>query len=111
LQDAFNNVLLFVPFGLLLGLLINGGKAAAGRWHLALGAILLMAAVSAGFETLQIFVPRRAPSVDDLIFNILGGGVSLFSVLAWGLRWTKKTPVDWRRPSAPRPIVIFWSQT
>ena len=48
---------------------------------------MLIAVTSATLEALQIFVPRRAPSVDDLIFNVIGGALSLLVVIAADLKY------------------------
>lgn len=75
--DAINNLLLYIPLGLLLGFLFGAGSGERDR-RVAIGALLLVATVSASMELLQfLFVPRRWPSVDDVIFNTLGGGLGL----------------------------------
>lgn len=80
-KDALANILLFVPFGVLLGVFIRDAGGGPPRWYLAFGGVLLIVLVSASFETLQIFVPPRAPSIDDFIFNIGGGTLSLLVVV------------------------------
>lgn len=73
LADAARNVVMYIPLGCVLGLMVRTRKA----WTF--GALLLtVAAVSGAFETAQLFVPRRFPSVDDLIFNALGGALGLW---------------------------------
>jgi hypothetical protein len=72
LADATRNVVMYIPLGCLLGLMMRTRNA----W--AFSALLLtVAAVSVAFETAQLFVPKRFPSVDDLIFNTLGGALGL----------------------------------
>ncbi|MGI9420619.1 MAG: VanZ family protein [Geminicoccaceae bacterium] len=89
-KDAALNTLLFAPFGLLLGLLINTAGGSTPRWLSAFGAVLLVAAVSAAFEALQILVPRRAPSVDDLIFNVIGGALGILAAMTRDLKYPQK---------------------
>jgi hypothetical protein len=84
LEDAVKNVVLYVPLGCLLGFLL-GRSSRQGHWRGALGALLLIAAVSASMEVLQVFLPQRWPSVDDVIFNTLGGGLGLVLGL-WAAR-------------------------
>jgi VanZ family protein len=78
-RDAVNNVLLYVPLGVVLGYLLNGASGERPR-RILLGGWLFIAAVSVSMELLQfLFVPGRWPSVDDVIFNALGGGIGLLA--------------------------------
>ena len=72
--DAARNLVLYIPLGFLLGLLLGAGSGRR-RWRVVLGALLGAAAVSLSMELLQVLVPQRVPSVDDLIFNTLSGGL------------------------------------
>lgn len=77
--DAVRNVLMYLPLGCLLGLLV------ATRSTLTFGMLVIaVAGTSVGFETAQLFLASRFPSVDDVIFNTLGGslGVGLGFALA-----------------------------
>lgn len=76
LVDAAKNFVLYVPLGCLLGFLL-GTSSGGRRWRVALGALLVIAAMSASMEVLQVFLPRRWPSTDDVIFNTLGGGFGI----------------------------------
>ena len=71
-SDARNNLLLYMPLGLLLGWLWRG----AG-WRGVLGGLLAITAVSATMELAQLFSPRRHPSINDLILNVAGGGLAI----------------------------------
>lgn len=93
IRDTVINLLLFTPFGLLLGLLIRRSADPGQRWRLAVGAILLIALISTTFETLQIFVPPRAPSIDDVIFNTLGGALMILALVMTRMRPSPKCGV------------------
>jgi glycopeptide antibiotics resistance protein len=71
------NVVLFIPLGVLIGAWL-GRRTGQGAWR----AILLLAAISASFEMLQLFIPGRVTSIDDVTANTLGGA---FGVLL--ARW------------------------
>jgi hypothetical protein len=68
--DAVQNVVLYMPLGFVLAL---WGRCRP--WRILLYSSVIVAAVSAGMEALQLFVPRRWPSVDDLIFDTIGGAL------------------------------------
>jgi glycopeptide antibiotics resistance protein len=40
--------------------------------------VLAVAAVSLAFETAQLFISSRFASIDDLIFNTLGGALGVW---------------------------------
>jgi glycopeptide antibiotics resistance protein len=64
-RDIVANVLLFLPIGFLYRL-TGGGRR---------GALLIGAAISAGVEAGQLFVPVRTPSAVDLVTNTLGAAI------------------------------------
>jgi hypothetical protein len=70
-RDAVLNVIMYVPLGFLLALLLGTGRGRRPS-HVAWALSSPWAAVSASMEALQILVPRRFPSIDDLIFNTPG---------------------------------------
>ncbi|HSA79641.1 MAG TPA: VanZ family protein [Geminicoccaceae bacterium] len=74
-RDLILNVILFIPLGVLIGAWRGRRAGRVGR------AILLLAAISAGFEMLQLFVPGRVTSIDDVIANTLGGALGVLLVL------------------------------
>lgn len=78
--DAVQNVVLYVPLGLLLGLLF-GSRSDEPRRRVVFIVLISVAAVSFSMEVLQTFVPQRTPSTDDVIFNTLGGGLGLLLAL------------------------------
>lgn len=69
LIDTVGNVLLFVPFGAATFV------ALYERPRPLLKATLLGLALSALFETLQIWIPGRVVAVDDLVLNTLGAAL------------------------------------
>lgn len=83
LDDAVRNLLMYVPLGCLLGLLLRSRSG----WVLTAGLVFLIG-VSVTFEVAQVFVASRFPSIDDIIYNAVGGGVGL--ALAW--RYAGATP-------------------
>jgi VanZ family protein len=81
--DLIRNIILFIPLGVLIGIWL-GRRLGRGPWR----AILLLAAISASFETLQLFIPVRSPSIDDVITNTLGGALGVLLV-----RWLSASTV------------------
>ena len=71
--EATGNVLLFVPFGLLVGLLVS-----PRRWPLVL---LAGSVTSAAIETIQLAIPGRWTTLQDWVLNTVGTAVGL-AVLA-----------------------------
>lgn len=82
--EAASNVVMFVPFGVLGGLLVTRRQ----RWAvLAVGC-----AVSAGIETSQLlFLPTRVATVQDVLMNTLGAAIGLLG-LAVVLTLTGRSP-------------------
>lgn len=77
--EAVSNLLMFVPFGVLAGLLV-----ARGRWWVVLVA---GCGTSVAIETSQrLFLPTRVPTVQDVVLNTAGTAVGL-ALLAAGLGW------------------------
>ncbi|MDQ0424596.1 MULTISPECIES: VanZ family protein [Cellulomonas] len=65
--EAAANVVMFVPFGVLVGLLV------ARPWAV----VLLGAATSALVETVQLALPTRVSTVQDVVMNTLGAAVGV----------------------------------
>jgi glycopeptide antibiotics resistance protein len=79
--ESFANVALFVPFGLLIALLVP----TKWWWLVVVGLIL----VAGGIELGQaLFLPGRVPSIDDVLANSTGGliGVAIAAVIR-GIAW------------------------
>jgi VanZ like family len=81
LEDAIRNTLMYAPLGLLLGLSMRSRSYAA-----LFRALLVIFGVSVTFEIAQLFVASRFPSVDDTIYNTIGGGMGLALVLCGSRR-------------------------
>jgi hypothetical protein len=71
-RDFILNVVLFIPLGVLIGAWL-GQRTGQGAWR----AILLLAAISVSFEMLQLFIPGRVTSIDDVTANTLGGALGV----------------------------------
>ncbi len=76
--DVAMNLLGFVPIGLLLGVWARARRR-YGAWI----AVCSVALVSGTLELLQFGIPSRYPSVNDLVFNVAGGGLGI--LLGWRL--------------------------
>jgi hypothetical protein len=71
-RDMIANVVLFLPFGVLLGALLRPTTPPAVTVAMV---ILCSAAASAGIEFLQALLPTRWSSFTDLVTNTVGGGL------------------------------------
>jgi hypothetical protein len=69
-SDTLVNILGFIPLGFLLGYY---ARPKGVPWR----ALVFIAGVSASLEVLQVFFVDRITSVNDLIFNTLGGGIGI----------------------------------
>jgi hypothetical protein len=73
LSDALRNIAMYLPLGWLVGMM------ARRHDRRTFGALVLaVAGVSLVFETAQLFIPSRFPSIDDLIFNTAGGALGVW---------------------------------
>jgi hypothetical protein len=83
-QDALLNTVMYLPLGCLLGMMVRSRDRRAFA-----GLVLAIAGTSLTFEALQVLIPSRFPSTDDVIFNTAGGalGVSLAFGLMTRLTW------------------------
>lgn len=71
-QDAFRNTLMYIPLGIVFGLMMGGRTCFAFTRGL-----LLIVGVSLTFEVAQLFVASRFTSIDDVVYNASGGGLGL----------------------------------
>ena len=79
--EILANVVLFVPFGLLIALLVP----TRWWWLVVVGLIAIAAAIELGQA---LFLPGRVASLDDVIANSTGGvvGVAIAAIIR-GVRW------------------------
>ena len=116
--DMVANVLLFLPFGLLVRWLADAaaGQPSASGWrqepgrgvrnHLALW-LLVGAALAAGLQGLQVFIPGRLASLMDVGMNWVGLGLGA-ALAAW------LSPQRWQRygrlwlASAAGLLTLLW---
>ncbi|WP_051275033.1 VanZ family protein [Cellulomonas sp. URHD0024] len=71
--EASANVVMFVPFGVLVGLLVRR------RWLV----VVLGLCLSAAIELTQLlFFPTRVPSIRDVVMNTLGATIGLLGLQA-----------------------------
>jgi len=86
--ESFANVVLFVPFGLLIALLVPT------RWWWVV--VVGLVAVAGGIELGQaLFLPGRVPSIDDVLANSTGGAIGVIIAgvirgIAWATRRARR---------------------
>ncbi len=71
-RDALLNTLMYLPLGCLLGMMAH-----RRNWRSFTVLLLAIAGVSLTLETLQLLVPSRFPSIDDVLFNTAGGALGV----------------------------------
>ncbi len=93
--EAVSNVLMFVPFGVLVGLLLDWRR----RWTLVVGAAC---ATSTGIELAQrAFLPSRVPTIQDVVLNT--GGAAVGIALLAGAHAVRAARARRRREPGPSP--------
>ena len=82
--EAILNVLMFVPFGFLLGMLLPSARL----WWLA---VVASAAVSFGVELVQaVALAGRSATVIDFVANTAGGALGAVAAMLWRRsRWRR----------------------
>jgi glycopeptide antibiotics resistance protein len=68
-RDKLFNIVMFLPFGVLLGMIIQSGAKPESAL---LNTAVLAAFFSFVIETLQYFLPDRHPAASDFLMNTLG---------------------------------------
>ena len=74
--DFIKNVILFLPFGILLALIMLK-KFATGNFVTFLIVPLAGGLLSCIIEGFQFFIPARIPGMADILSNILGSGIGM----------------------------------
>jgi len=75
--EAVANVVMFLPFGVLVGLLVR-------RWWVV---VLLALATSTAIELAQLaFLPTRVPTVQDVVLNTVGAALGVLALRLWARR-------------------------
>jgi glycopeptide antibiotics resistance protein len=102
-RNIVGNVLLFVPFGVMLPLLFSNVRTVGGvAWRAAV--------ISAGIEVLQWVTGARATDVDDIILNTVGAviGYGIYRLVsAMVRRWTDGSLLDRLAVESPRePLAL-----
>lgn len=82
-RDIIANVVLFLPFGVLLAALFHGRWR---PWTIVMMVLLTSGAVSAAIEMLQAILPTRWSSLTDLVTNTAGGGLGALAFVLIRLR-------------------------
>jgi len=109
MPDMVSNVLLFIPLGVLIGLVISRRKRHSS-WALIFGLALLGSALLSGLvETLQLFSVSRITSVTDLLTNTLGGltGAILLALLLRILRARRLQWNDGKSAVSPEIVLLL----
>lgn len=88
--DVVSNLLGYLPLGALLFLALR--RPGVRALPSVLGSVVVLALLAYACELLQHFIPRRVPSLEDLLMNIAGGlGGALLGLTLQGLglvrRW------------------------
>lgn len=73
--EAVANVVMFVPFGVLVSLALPAGTRGGDRV-----VVPLALATSAGIETVQRWLPTRVPTLQDVVLNTLGAALGLLAL-------------------------------
>lgn len=102
-RDILANVVLFLPFGVLLAALLHGRYR---PWTITVMVLLISCAVSAAIELLQAILPTRWSSLTDLLTNTVGGGLgALAFVLGWLPPFAGRTGVARSTATPPKTPV------
>ena len=73
IQDYWQNILLFMPFGVSLAAIISNKER--NYFYIIITCTAASAIASTTVESIQIFLPIRVSNLSDIICNTLGGGL------------------------------------
>lgn len=103
LGDLLGNIALFVPFGLTGVLALNPPFGRIAASFAVVAAAIILAVV---LQVLQIFLPERMPSINDVVWNGIGavGGICV----GWLInKWSRK-PVSFSVFTIPIGLITLW---
>jgi VanZ family protein len=100
--DIIANLLFYVPFGFVLLVLLD--RRTTGSVLLALLCVPLGALLSFGMELLQFAVPRRDPSIVDIVLNSIGTLVGAFVAVTARVLWKDRPALALLRQSGRDPV-------
>lgn len=90
--EDFANVLMFIPYGVLLRKFIGKGH----QWYGAILAIIVAAITSASIEAIQYVLRCGCTDINDLLNNVYGAviGYIVYAVVDWGINACRKRTID-----------------
>jgi VanZ family protein len=83
-SDVLVNILAYIPFGLLLTLLLMGRVP---RWAAAVLGVIAGLLLSLSIEFAQAYLPTRVSSNVDVLTNSIGALLGAGAACVWGERW------------------------
>lgn len=90
-RDYLNNLLLFIPLGVVLGL-----AARRNGWKSNCRIVVFASSISTIIEVLQLGIPGRYPSLNDILFNTAGSILGLM-LARWLMRNRSNRFTQFRR--------------
>lgn len=100
--DIIANLLFYVPFGFMLLLLFD--RRRTGSVILVLMCVPVGMLLSLCMEVLQFAVPRRDPSIVDIVLNSIGTLLGAFGAAALRVLWTHRPTMALLRSSGRDPV-------
>jgi hypothetical protein len=96
LHDFLNNILFFIPFGIMLALIV-AQKYPVNSFTLFLTVTAAGGLFSLTIEFLQLFLLTRSAGISDIISNMVGSGLGVVVMYAlkrkkWPLSWLDNSP-------------------
>ena len=110
-SDIIANILLFVPYGVVVRMTVNQHKnrVTTALWLLLAGVILAY-----GLQYAQFFLPARVPSAGDAVFNIVGM-ISGVIFAHWLMQYSHNhmptghnIQSSWSQVSLPLLLALIW---
>lgn len=113
IYDFVTNVVLFLPLGLGIAARVMHGQFGRRLWSVIAAAVsgLILSTI---VENVQCFLPRRDPSLVDIISNTTGALIGGLFIWHWGEIVMRRLPLwlsdEMERPAAAKfgAALIFW---